>query len=101
MQDYAVANFRGRPPLRPFDARGGNLDGRPGATPFCAELARHPLLRAEHTLEQRRNVEVRIELGPVQPQPRRADFNFSQIVGRRIGQPFREPRRKRQLDPGV
>jgi hypothetical protein len=82
-------------------ARSRDFDGSARTPPFRAKLARHPLLRPEHPLQQGRHIQIGVELRPMQPQASRADLNLGQRVCIRTSQPFRKPRRKRQLDARV
>ncbi len=57
--------FPWSPPLAAVLACGGNLGCSARSAPFGSELARHPMFRTEHALQQRRYVEIGVEPRPV------------------------------------
>jgi hypothetical protein len=76
--------------------------GRPGgrwhvtwpSSPRCAtptdhaQLRRHPAARTKEALQQRRYINVGIELRPMQTEPCRTDLNLGQLPSCAAGQSF-------------
>src|SRR5712692_8589480 len=67
--------------LATVGARASGLGLAAHTTTGGAELRGHPRPGTEHTLQQSWNVHVCVELGPVQAEPRRADFHVGQVLG--------------------
>src|SRR5882724_11502106 len=64
-----------------------------------AEHTRHPAPCAEYTAHQRRQIQICIEPGPVQPQTSRADLDSSQVGGARVSKPLRQVYGHPELKP--
>ena len=77
--------------------RCGRLGSGSGFAAGCSELRGHKALRAEHALQERRHIQIGVELRPVQPKAGRADFDFGQVVPGRVGETFRQARRESDL----
>jgi len=59
----------------------------------------HPASVAEHAFNQRRQIQIRIELGPVQSQSRWADLNLFQIGRLGAGEALRKLDRQTEFEP--
>lgn len=79
--------------------------GRPrGGARLPAALAQHagdPAARAENPLDQRRKIQVRIELRPMQPQARCSDLDFGQFRVRRATEALCRTHGHAELDPAA
>ena len=74
-------------PCGRFRPRGRGLGGRAGLAARRAHLRGHPAPGAEDAPQQRRNVEIGVEPGPVQAEPGRADLDLGQVFGRGAASP--------------
>lgn len=82
-------------------ARCGNLGGRAGSASLCTEVLGHPFFRAEHTLDKCGNIQIRIELRPMQSKARRANLDVRQLVIGGVNEPFGKSHGESELDASV